>query len=84
MFFVGFSKRIFGGLRLGAGMRPTKKNFIFMIFVIILYYISYVAIFFSIWAVVGIIYFIFVWPVIKIRNFIKSRATTSAPPENLH
>lgn len=83
MFFVGFSKRIFGGLRLGAGMRLTKRNFVFMIFVLMIYYIAYLTIAASIWLIVGIVYFFFILPVKLIYNAIKGRAVTNAPPESL-
>ena len=64
--FVGFSKRVRGGLRLGAGMRLTKKNFLYMALIVMIYYISYLAIVGSIWLIVGICYLFFVLPVKKI------------------
>ena len=81
MFFVGFSKRMFGGLRLGAGMRLTKKNFAYMVFVLAIFYISYYTIAASIWLMVGVVYFFFVWPIKKIYELIKGRQP--AAPERI-
>ena len=61
--FVAFSKRVRGGLRLGAGMRITKRNFLYMAFIVLMYYIAYISIVGSIWLIVGICYFCFVLPV---------------------
>jgi len=64
--FVGFSRRVRGGLRLGAGMRLTKRNFIFMIWVVMVYYMAYLAVVGSVWLMVAIIYGMFIWPIKKI------------------
>jgi len=69
--FVGFSKKVRGGLRLGAGMRITKKNFLYMAFIVLMYYIAYISVVGSIWLIVVIFYGIFVLPVKWIIRTVK-------------
>jgi len=71
--FVGFSRRVRGGLRLGAGMRLTKRNFLYMAFIVLMYYIAYISIVGSIWLIAAICYVCFVLPVKLIVKAVKSK-----------
>ncbi|MCL2703860.1 MAG: hypothetical protein FWE91_09675 [Defluviitaleaceae bacterium] len=78
--FVGFSKKVKGGLRLGAGMRITKKNFLYMALIVLMYYIFYISIVGTLWLLVGIFYFIFVYP---FKLIVACKKGTSLPaPQN--
>jgi len=79
--FVGFSKRVKGGLRLGAGFRITKRNFFYMALIVLVYYISYLAIVGSIWLIVGIAYFCLVLPTKKIIQLIKGEKSPPPAPK---
>jgi len=81
--FVGFSKRVRGGLRLGAGFRVTKKNFFYMALIVMMYYISYLTIVGSIWLIVGICYLCFVLPFKKITQLIKGDKSPPPAPKNI-
>jgi len=72
MFIFG-SKQIAGGLRIGAGLRMTKRNFMWMAIILMcvgiirfLYFITIL----TLWAM----YYIMVWPFVKLYQVIK-RAT---------
>ena len=69
--FVGFSRRFRRGLRLGVGMRITRRNFLYMILIVLIYYISYIAIMGTLWLMVGIVYFCFVWPIKMVVKLVK-------------
>jgi len=90
--FLTVSKRLkrTGGWSIGAGMRLTKRNAIWFIWVFMFYIIAYYMFWLSAWVLVGIAYVIFVLPFRLITNAIKgggekppATQSVSAPKESM-
>ena len=71
--FLTVSKRLKGGLSLGAGMRLTKRNFLWLIWVLMFYFIAYYVFWLSAWLLIGIVWLFFVLPIKAVYKLIKGR-----------
>ena len=73
--FVGVTKRLRrkGGLGVAFGVRLTKKNVLWFGLIWLVYIISYYTMWLTVWAIIGIVYALFVWPYFKIRDYMRSR-----------
>ena len=75
--FVGGSKRLGRkGLRLGFGLRVTKKNMLYMGLIFLFAVIIHLMVRLMYWYVIAMgyfLYYIFVWPFKKLSQAIKNR-----------
>ena len=72
--FIGFSKTLarFGGFRIGLGLRLTKKNAIWMLFVLMLVYL-FKAIWYLMILYFWLIYAVIYWTVYGIKKLCQQR-----------